>query len=188
MWTALIVRRVKMQPYLFTWLLPCFSINGPKKSIPTWLNGGCPPVTRSFGRSAIFWLHTWAGRRLQLKQLARSLRTTELARITQNLLRSSDRTYSLPEWPDVKMIVPHYQVRSMVVFRQNDLMFGIFRQRRMPQLSTNNQDSVHQNTRICCYLSWLNLLWAFDLESQLQYPDFRWGIQSSPWSASLGHT
>ena len=65
MWTALIVRHVKIQPYLFTWLLPCFSRNGPKQSIPTWLNQGCLVVTRSLGRSAIFWLHTtacWAPR------------------------------------------------------------------------------------------------------------------------------
>ena len=44
-----------------------------------------------------------------------------------------------------KMIVPHSQGCNVVVFRQNDLMFDMFRQRSLPQLSTNNQNSVHQN-------------------------------------------
>ena len=84
MWTALIVRHVKIQPYLFGWPLPCFTINGPKKSIPTWLNGGCH---REHGPQedlpSFDYTPTGASRRLQLIQLPRTLRTTELARITR---------------------------------------------------------------------------------------------------------
>ena len=50
-----------------------------------------------------------------------------------------------PQMTGCKMIVPHSQGCNVVVFRQNDLMFDMFRQRSLPQLSTNNQNSVHQN-------------------------------------------
>ena len=69
--------------------------------------------TRSSERSAIFWLHTGASRRLQLIQLARKLHTTELARIIQNFVRRSDRTYSFPEWPDAKWCTICSEKRSI---------------------------------------------------------------------------
>ena len=73
------------------------------------LSGGTP----SSERSAIFWLHTGASRRLQLIQLARKLHTTELARIIQNFVRRSDRTYSFPEWLDAKWCTICSEKRSI---------------------------------------------------------------------------
>ena len=79
-----------------------FTMNGPKKSIPTKVNGGLFAVTRSSGKLAIFCSAMGACLRRQLKHPDSSLRTAELALMSQNLSRSKDKTCSLPECPKAK--------------------------------------------------------------------------------------
>ena len=90
--TALMVTQVKIQPYLFTSDHPLFTMNGPKKSTPTKVNGGLFAVARSLSKLAIFCSARGACLRQWLKHLDSSLRTAELALMTQNLSRSKDKT------------------------------------------------------------------------------------------------
>ena len=73
--TARMVKHVKRTPYLFTMARPLFTLNGPKQSTPTNVNGGWSGTILSGGKSAIFcWFGLWK-RRLQSKQLPSTLLT-----------------------------------------------------------------------------------------------------------------
>ena len=95
--TALELKQVNRQPYLFSCPRPLLTAMGPKQSIPTLTNAGPPDVTLSGSKSPICCSQGRASGLLHIIHFLKTRLTRPLTPVIQYLRRISATTYSLPE-------------------------------------------------------------------------------------------
>ena len=96
--TALLAMQQTMRAHRLGVDLFCFTKNGPKLSIPTFLKGASHGVILSLGKSAMNWVFAGAERFRHVMHLCTSRLTADIPPINQNLSRIRLQVWLAPLW------------------------------------------------------------------------------------------